>query len=242
MVGELATCLNSDGNSAGTVVDVKVTGLNGKSDEETILPYDPGGPETCSNGPPLCNGGSCQTSYDLVVFEDAGYTADSGAEAYMSFVQATHAAFPGLPVGSQISSEMLLPAGIVDAGFGTYARVLTELFVTDAGQYSITSQEQGLAADAGADTQGIQVAMNAGIPIGFQMVLSVVGYSGPCEMSQGLQRDGGCLCPDVCVLLAAIDNGVGHGARWLEIYEQDLLAYPDAGQYAHDLMLDAGYW
>jgi hypothetical protein len=36
------------------------------------------------------------------------------------------------------------------------------------------------------------------------------------------------------VLLDAINNGIDNGgAKWLEIYEVDVAAYPDASSYAH---------
>jgi hypothetical protein len=246
MVAELAACVASNATAQATLVDAKITGLN-DHDEETILPYqDQGGIVACTGGQ-ACQmdagtGGWCAESNDLAAFDDAGYTAASGQQAFLAFAQATRTAFDGgLPIGSEISSHLLVPPGVPDAGLGSYALVLTEALVADAALYPITVQEQGLAAANGATGLGVVYAADAGVPIGFQMVAAVVGnIPASCEMAAGLPAGSGCTCPDQCLLYDAIENGVDHGARWLEIYEEDLVAFPDAGSYAHDLLTDGG--
>jgi hypothetical protein len=238
---ELAACVNTDHSAVAALVDVKITGLN-DHDEETILPYQDNGKVLACTSGNACqydagSQGWCDTSSDFLSFVDAGYTIDAGWAAFASFAQATRTAFPSLPIGSQISSNLLYPAGVPDSGVGSYAFYMTEQLVADTAVDPITFQEQGLAATSGADTQGISYARDAGFPIGFQMLEGISYYDAGCAMARGLS---GCTCPEECVLTAAIQNGLEGGARWLEIYWQDLAAFPDAGWYAHILLSDGG--
>jgi hypothetical protein len=238
MIQDLAACLAKDANVAATLVEVKVTGINERN-EEGVLPHDPGGTVTCTSGS-ACVGGTCDESDDLAVFVDAGFTATSASQAYEAFAQDIRSAFPGVVVGANVSPLMLTPPDVPDAGFGTFSLVLTEDFVADAALPPISAMEQGLSAGNGAKDPGPEYARAHGVPVGLQMVASVVDDP-TCEMAGGLPKSSGCTCPDECVLTDAIDNGIQNGgARWLEIYWQDLLAFPDAGWYAHDLLTDGG--
>jgi hypothetical protein len=68
--------------------------------------------------------------------------------------------------------------------------------------------------------------------VGYQMLDMVAGVTGNCPMAQGL--DAGTPCSE-SVLRAAVDNGITNGgAQWLEIYKEDVQAYPTTARYAHD--------
>lgn len=223
MVAALGQYILTDATLAATVVDVKVTGFN-EYDEETILGASTGGTVSCTTGN-ACSGGQCTASDMRAMVLDAGLTDPVATATLVTLAGFFRNAFSGVPIGSQVSFALQaygssLPFDMVQA------------FVTGAGR-PITVQDNGLAAVRGVDP-GTLFAEDAGVPVGYQMLASVVVESmGPaCLMGAGFVAEGGAC--DESVLRAAIDNGIDHGgARWLEIYSQDVAAYPDAAAYAH---------
>jgi hypothetical protein len=102
--------------------------------------------------------------------------------------------------------------------------------------FPITVQDNGLAATTGVDT-GTLYARAAGVPVGYQM-LFVVSGDPTCAMGRGLGPGGRTVPCDEPVLRAAIDNGINNGgARFLEIYKEDVSAYPNAIADAHNRLL-----
>ena len=115
------------------------------------------------------------------------------------------------------------------------ATTIVTAFVNEATP-PITVQDQGLTAGTGTDP-GTLYAKSKGIPVGYQMLDVVYGVTGNCPMAKGL--DAGTPCSET-VLRDAVDNGITNGgAQWLEIYKEDVQAYPATAQYAHTKLTGA---
>jgi hypothetical protein len=228
MIQSLAGTLAAHSELTGVVVDVKITGIN-DTDEETILPGNRARQVACDAGA-ACVAGVCDETDALGALEDAGYSDATAAQALIHYGRVFHAAFPALPVGSQVSAS--IPAvDSVNMAFN----MVTSLVDAAPAVRPLSVQDQGLAAFSGTDP-GTLYAFDAGLPVGYQMLFYV---SGDASCVMGRNPDGGNLTVcDETVLLDAIDNGIytGH-AQWLEIYSQDIAAFPDAGAYAHALLV-----
>jgi hypothetical protein len=221
MVKALGAHVEGDSTLKSTVILVKVTGFN-YSDEETILPFQAGGTVACTIGN-ACKSGSCATTAALAALKAAGYTDDAAVSAFLTFARDFRDAFPGVPIGSQVSASLPSPSS------DSLPFAMVQAFVADNCVRPITVQDQGLRALMGVDP-GTLYALDAGVPVGYQMYAAVFGAS-PCTMGVGLPAPVTC---DQSVLVDAINNGIGDGgARWLEIYETDVANYPDAAAYAH---------
>jgi hypothetical protein len=228
MLGALSQHLE-DAGEMGSVATIKLTGINLETNE-TLLPLNRGGPTACGGGD-ACVDGGCVQSDILAELVDAGFDAGVAVTAFLDFAADFLSAFPfsQFPIGSEVSASF--PSPFEDAG--TLPFQLDVAFVQDHVVYPITVQDDGLTADAGIDP-GTLYALNAGVPVGYQMLGSV--QANACAMwRQAPTVDGGCP-PGEVVLMDAIGNGLAHGARWLEIYSQDLFAFPDAGIYAHSAL------
>jgi Beta-galactosidase len=230
MVAALGAHILGDTMLSSTVILMKVTGLN-YTDEETILPFQKGGTVSCKGGG-ACTAGKCVQTDALATLEAAGYTDTSATTAFLAFASDFRAAFGMLPIGSQVSGSLPSP------GSDSLPLVMVEAFVGDHAVRPITVQDQGLRATSGVDP-GSLYALDAGVPVGYQMYAAVYGGGANCPMAEGLRSDGGgpVTC-DQAVLIDAINYGINHGgARWLEIYETDVENYPDAAIYAHSKLV-----
>jgi hypothetical protein len=214
----------------GTVETIKITGINEKT-FETILPVNPGRWMSCDGGSACSADGGCYETDVKAALLDAGYDGPHMAQAYLALSRSFRRRFPGLPIGASASSALPASPDTTDI-----ATLLIRTAVDDASELSpMTVQDNGLGATRVGQTPGEDpgtlYARDAGIPVGYQMLAQVFGAN-PCSMGYGL--DGGCT---EAVLFAAIDHGIDAGARWLEIFNQDLLHFPDAGAYAHQRLL-----
>ena len=228
MVTALGAHVAGNATWRSTLVLVKVTGINDTT-EETILPSQKGGTTTCTSGD-ACTGGKCAKTDTLAALKAAGYTDASATMALLAFAGDFRAAFTGLPIGSQVSGDLPSP------GTDSLPLVLAKAFVGAPSLRPITVQDNGLAATTGVDP-GTLFALEAGVPVGYQMLAGVSGDT-RCEMGRGLGPDGGTVPCTEAVLIDAINNGIDKGgARWLEIYEADVNAYPDAATYAHSKLV-----
>jgi hypothetical protein len=228
MVAALGQHLASQPQLASVIVDVKITGINDR-DEETILPSARGGTVPCTSGN-ACQSGQCPRSDALGALEGAGYNDQNARQAYLRLAQAFRSAFPGTPIGSQVSSALPSPES------DSLPLTLVQALVGTTSAFPITVQDNGLAATTGVDT-GTLYARAAGVPVGYQM-LFVVSGDPTCAMGRGLGPGGRTVPCDESVLRAAIDNGINNGgARFLEIYKEDVSAYPNAIADAHNRLL-----
>ena len=168
----------------------------------------------------------CAESDAIGAFEAAGYTDSTATTAYLAFAHMFRAAFPGLPIGLMVSSSLPSP------GADSLPLLMVQDFVNDTTLRPITVQDNGLAGASGVDP-GTMYARDAGVAVGFQMLAYVAGNP-TCLMGRGAAPDGGNAPCDEALLKEAINLGLSGGAQWLEIYTQDVTAYPDASTYAHD--------
>jgi hypothetical protein len=225
MVAALGAHILGDSTLSSTVVLLKVTGFN-DTDEETILPFGKGGTKPCTSGS-QCMAGECAQTDALTALKAAGYTDTVATTALLTFASDFRSAFPGMPIGSQVSGALPSP------GSDSLPLVMVQAFVGDTSARPITVQDNGLRATMGVDP-GTLYAREAGVPVGYQMYAAVYGGNPKCTMGAGLSKDGGPVTCNEGVLMDAIDNGITNGgARWLEIYETDVQNYPDAATYAH---------
>ena len=227
LIASMGQDILSDPQRAATVVAIKVTGFNWE-DEETILPASPGGTVACTTGG-ACQNQQCAQSDAISAFAAAGYTDATATTSFLAFAHMFRAAFPGVPIGSMVSSSLPSP------GSDNLPLVMVQDFVNDPTLQPIIVQDNGLSPKGGVES-GVQYATAAGDPVGYQMLAYVVGNT-TCLMGHG-DGPGGSNAPcNEAVLQDAINNGISNGARWLEIYGQDIMAYPDASTDAHAQLL-----
>ncbi len=202
------------------VTTLKISGINIDT-TETLLPANHDGPIACDGGD-ACMGDKCTLNlYGELI--DAGFTGPTTVSAFVDFAAIFRGALPNtIPIGSQISHS--LPSPGADAG--TLPFQMAVALVQDTHAYPITVQDDGLTANAGTDP-GTLFALEAGVPVGYQMLGPV--STDRCRI---WGSDAGCPSANV-ILMTAIQNGIDHGARWLEIYSEDLMSFPEAGAYAH---------
>jgi hypothetical protein len=223
MVAALGAYIAADPVLASTVVGVKITGFN-DHDAETILPNQTGLTETCTVGN-ACQSGSCSETDTVTAFQAAGYTADVATAAFATFAMQFRAAFPTTPIGSQITSVFpALPDSTTPDRSIPVAMV--DNLVADTTMRPIMVQDNGLTATGGIDAATV-AAHGVNVPIGFQMLAYVA--SNPTCLMAGTSK---VPCAET-VLRDAIDLGLSSGATWLEIYKQDVAAYPSSIAYAH---------
>ncbi len=223
MVTGMAAAIAADSVAEATVVDVKITGFNDR-DEETILPGSTGGTIACTSGN-ACTNGVCDQSDAIAALKAAGYSDATATSAILALAGSFRAAFPDFAIGAQVSP------GLPSPGSDNVHVVMDKALVADSRLFPLTAQNQGLSGTESVD-DGLVAAAAAGAPIGFQM-LAYVANNPTCLMGKGLGPGGGNTPCDQSVLQAAIDNGEGMGAQWLEIYAQDVVAYPSAIAAAH---------
>jgi hypothetical protein len=230
MVTALAQHLAGNGVlDAGLLVDVKITGINWDN-EETILPSASGGNPACDAGN-ACLGGVCTESDVLGMLTDAGYSEATLEQAFLTFAGIFRAAFPGVPIGAQVSPALPRPVGISGS-----ASTPVDLAFLDAGASlgPLTAQDQGLTAVSPPDP-GVSAVWAAGSAVAYQELDNVAGAK-RCVMAGPSPDAGPC---NESVLCEAIDNGIDNGhSQWLELYVQDVVGFPDAGAYAHTRLVD----
>jgi hypothetical protein len=209
---------------AATVVGVKITGFN-DHDAETILPIQSAIVEPCTTGDACQSDGTCHESDTVTALQAAGYTPEVATAAFHAFAAEFRAAFPGLPIGSQITKVLPPP------GSTTLPVTMVDDLIGDATLAPVTVQDNGLTAVGGVDPATI-AARTAGTPVGYQ-TLAYVANNAQCLMGMHAAPDGGNLPCTESLLKMAVDNGITNGASWLELYKQDVLAYPATIADAH---------
>jgi hypothetical protein len=232
MVTSLAAYLASDPVLSSVVVDVKITGFN-DNDEETDLPLGKMAMVAACEAGPACNAGECDRSDALGMLVAAGFDDATAVNAFLNLSAIFRGAFPGQPIGSQVSNALPSPEG----GMGSLAYLMVTSFANDSTARPITVQDNGLTASGGIDPQTLY-AREAGAQVGFQSLFSIARGGAVCVMGRGFAPDGGTAPCDENVFRGAVDNAVGQGgASWLEIYSEDVIAFPDAAAYAHSQLL-----
>jgi hypothetical protein len=212
-----------------TVVEIKVTGVNDTTDE-TAMPDAKGGTIGCNSGS-ACSSGMCTQSNAVIIIDDAGYGTQTMESAFLTYAGELRDAGPNITLGSQVSASLPNP------GSGDLAEEIVDQFI-DAGLAPITVQDNGLRAVSGVDP-GTRDAFAAGVAVGFQEYLGVYGDTA-CKMSQGLMVgqlgwDGG--CGNEQVMQIVVGYGIDAGASFLELYQDDVQAFPSVCMTAHNLLV-----
>jgi hypothetical protein len=225
MVAAFGAYIAGDATLAQAVVAVKITGFN-DHDEETILPVETGLTEPCTVGDACGADMMCHETDTVTAFQTAGYTSDVAVQAFATFAGQFRAAFPNVAISSQITSQFPALVGTSPPTTTAVPVAMVQRLIGDASLAPVTVQDNGLTATGGVDI-GTVDAHAAGVPVGYQM-LAYVANNAACLMA-GTTRQA---CSE-SILRAAIDLGVTSGASWLEIYKQDIVAYPASIAYAH---------
>jgi hypothetical protein len=228
VLSALVTYLKADPD-ASILTGIKISGID-NHDTETALPSQVAQTVACSGGT-ACSGSpaTCTLTATVPALVTAGYTQAAITQAFLALSTTYNTDFAPLPVGSQVSSSIPNPNG---GQSGPVALAMVQALIASTIR-PITAQDNGLTVHTGIDP-GTLSAHVAGIPVGYQMLQSV--YSDPtCEVgTKGAPTDAGVTCNNA-VLLAAIQNGIQNGgAKWIEVFPQDAVMFPEAATYAHE--------
>ena len=198
-------------DSDPTLVLVKLTGLNGAS-EETNLPHETG---TMARRGPI----ACFSTDDLAEWRRIHYSPDKVEHAWR-FIAGTFAeSFPHKKLAIMTGPSfprvtgLTFPAG---KGESTDGRMGSDLIAEGVAMYGerFVVQNNGLSAF----WNWRAVASVAGrVSTGYQMLWSVTGDQ-QCRMNHHVTP-----CDPRATLDSAIDRGIAAGAEYLEIYAPDVV-------------------
>lgn len=207
------------------VTQIKLTGLNGTT-AETGLP----GVATSTHG-------TCVTTDAPTAWHAVGYTNDLAISTWKTIASFFDAPFAGKALCMQYVDKGF-PAEVDASGKvlphdDTVSKTIVQDGLDMFGVDRWIVEGTGLSAVGGTVPVLDDYAANPGAVVGYQTLYYVAGDTN-CVMNPG----GTC---DAKALHAAIDIGVAapHLSRYLELYVQDVAAYPAEILYAHGLLTTA---
>jgi hypothetical protein len=213
LMASIAAHLKTIPRAYESVRIVKITGINEQTQELRL----PAGHGNAGTGP-----GSCRTSDADAAWGAAGYSDEKVLKAWERFAALTAAAFPGKVLGIEVLQSNDFPR---IGSAGSAARDLKESIVSEAlarwpGRIAV--QWDGLSA--GRHAEFVVAAARRGAIIGWQTNL-FRGFKGAGCDADRFQDARPCTDDSYGAILR---NGVEHGARYLEIWPPDAIAFPQA--------------
>jgi hypothetical protein len=198
-------------DSDPTVVLVKITGLNGDT-EETNLPHDTG--KLVRRG-----GMSCLSSDDIAEWRQVGYSREKVEQAWKLMLDAFAESFPHKRLAIMTGPSFPRVAGFgpgIRKGGNADGKLAKELISEGIENYDdrFVVQNNGLSAF----WNWKEVANVAGrVTTGYQMLWSVTGDR-TCRMNRHVTP-----CDPRTTLASAIDRGIGASGKYFEIYTADVI-------------------
>jgi hypothetical protein len=201
----------------GVIAGMKLTGIN-NSTFETSLPYTPAQTH-----------GSCVTTDAPTAWKNVGYTDALVNSAWESILPHFDSGFPGkaliidwidLGFPAEYVGDTLQPKN------NAVSTLLIDTAKTMLGTDRFVVEGTGLSA-SGGNAPNIDNYAAAGGTVGYQELYYVAGAPAPCVMSAGT---GVC---DENTLHTALTFGIAHNMRYVELYGEDIAAYPSEVAFAH---------
>jgi hypothetical protein len=219
LVQALAGHLQAEPSLYTSVVAVKLTGINDAT-YETSLPYEAESTH-----------GSCVTSDDAETWKNVGYTDALVEGAWQTILGYYNDNFADKALTMQYIDEGF-PSEWVDGKFQPMNNdVSTAMFAAGKatlGASRFVVEGTGLTTTSGP-CQNLDTYADDGGVVGYQTLYYVYGDS-KCTMNHD---DPPC---DEAVLHTALEFGISHKMKYVELYHEDILGYPAEVTFAHEAL------
>jgi hypothetical protein len=219
LVKAFASHLDSEPSLYGTVSAIKVTGINDAT-YETSLPY-----EAASTH------GSCTTTDDAEAWKAVGYTDALVESAWQTIIDQYATSFPDKALTMQYI-DLGFPEEWVSGKFqpmnNDVSTALLDAGKATLGESRFVVEGTGLTTTSGPCTNLDNYATGGGT-VGYQTLYYVYGDTS-CTM------DGHKPPCDESVLHTALEFGISHQMKYVELYHEDILGYPAEVTFAHNAL------
>ena len=220
LVQALSKHLAGEPTLFAAVSAIKITGIN-DSTFETSLPYEAAGTH-----------GTCTTTDAASAWHAVGYTDALVESAWQTIIGYYDAAFPSTALCMQDIDEGF-PAEYADGGFQPMNNAVTTAMIAAAkstlGTGRFVAEGTGITAVGGTIPNLDTYATGGGV-VGYQTLYYVYDNT-TCTMNNHV------LPCDATVLDNAIQLGIKHQMKYIELYQEDIGGFPAEVTIAHDALV-----